>query len=295
MNLVLNINKSSNITSRDAVTAVKKLFKVRKAGHAGTLDPIATGILLICLNEATKITGYLSDLDKEYIVTAKLGESTDTYDSEGVVIRKTDANRVALNDIEAILQRFTGSISQTPPMFSAIKMNGRPLYELARKGIEVERKPRVVTVHSIEILEFKTPYLKMRVSCSKGTYIRSLCNDIGNALAVGAYVSELVRTRIGDFTLENAAAIDELPHKTAALYTIDAALKHLPEIVLGSHDYIRAINGNPVSIVGEEKRRAGEIESLRSAFVRLKNPEGNIFGIGKVASGSIKIERLFKI
>jgi tRNA pseudouridine55 synthase len=180
-------------------------------------------------------------------------------------------------------------------MFSAIKMKGRPLYELARKGIEVEREPRVVTVHSMEILEFNIPYLKLRVSCSKGTYIRSLCNDIGNALAVGAHVSELVRTRIGDFNLENAAAVDELPHKTAAMHSIDAALRHLPEIILSGNEYIRATNGNPVSIVDAEKLLAGELKNLRSAFVRLKNPEGNIFGIGKVASDSIKIERLFKL
>ena len=296
MDLVVQFNKSGNSTSHDAVTAVKKLFKVRKAGHAGTLDPLATGVLLVCLNEATKITGYLSALDKEYIVTAKLGESTDTYDTEGTITRESAAAlAVTRNEVERTLPGFTGEIEQTPPMFSAIKMNGKPLYELARKGIEVDRKPRVVMVRSIEIMEFKMPYLRLRVSCSKGTYIRSLCNDIGDALGVGAHVTELARTRIGDFTLENAAAIDELPQKTEALHTIDAALKHLHEIRLNSDEYLRARNGSPIPIVEAEKRRAGEVEGPRSAFVRLKNPEGNIFGIGKVASGSIKIERLFKI
>jgi len=296
MDLVVQFNKSGNSSSHDAVTAVKKLFKVRKAGHAGTLDPLATGVLLVCLNEATKITGYLSDLDKEYIVTAKLGESTDTYDTEGAITRRfAAALAVTQNEVETTLSRFTGEIEQTPPMFSAIKMHGKPLYELARKGIEVDRKPRIVIVRSIEIMEFKMPYLRLRVSCSKGTYIRSLCNDIGDALGVGAHVTELARTRIGDFTLENAASIDELPQKTEALHTMDAALKHLHEIRLNSDEYRRARNGNPVPIVGAENRRAGEVESLRSAFVRLKNPEGNIFGVGKVAGTSIKIERLFKM
>ncbi len=296
MDLVVQFNKGRDSTSHDAVTAVKKLFKVRKAGHAGTLDPLATGVLLVCLNEATKITGYLSDLDKEYIVTAKLGESTDTYDTEGTITgRSASALAVTRNDVEAALPGFTGEIEQTPPMFSAIKMNGKPLYELARKGVVVDRKPRVVMVRSIEIMEYKTPYLRLRVSCSKGTYIRSLCNDIGDALGVGAHVTELARTRIGDFTLENAAAIDELPQKTEALHTIDAALKHLQEIRLNSDEYLGARNGNPIPIVEAEKRRAPEMESPRSVFARLKNPEGNIFGIGKVTATSIKIERLFNL
>jgi len=296
MDLVVQFNKSSNSTSHDAVTAVKKLFKVRKAGHAGTLDPLATGVLLICLNEATKITGYLSDLDKEYMVTAKLGESTDTYDTEGTITRRAEAARtVTRNEVEITLSRFTGEIEQTPPMFSAIKMNGKPLYELARQGIEVDRKSRVVIVRSIEIMEFKMPYLRLRVSCTKGTYIRSLCNDIGDALGVGAHVTELARTRIGDFSLENAAAIDELPQKTEALHTIDGALKHMEEIFLNSDGYRLARNGNPVPIVDAENRRAGEMKGSRSAFVRLKNPEGRIFGIGKVGGTAIKIERLFNI
>ncbi len=292
MDIVVQFNKSYNSTSHDAVTAVKKLFKVRKAGHAGTLDPLATGVLLVCLNEATKITGYLSDLDKEYIVTAKLGESTDTYDTEGTITHQSAAPlSVTRNEVETTLAGFTGEIEQTPPMFSAIKMNGRPLYELARKGIEVERKPRVVLVRSIEIMEFKMPYLRLRVSCSKGTYIRSLCNDIGDALGVGAHVTELSRTRIGDFTLEDAATISELPQKAEALHTIDAALKHLPEIRLNSDEYIRARNGGPVGLRPEHGRKGHQTPS----FVRLKNPEGNIFGIGKVAANSIKIERLFKL
>jgi tRNA pseudouridine55 synthase len=287
MNLVVQFNKNVGISSHDAVTAVKKLFKVRKAGHAGTLDPLASGILLVCLNEATKIAGYLSDLAKEYIVTAKLGESTDTYDSEGIITRQSLPLVVAQTDVEKALPEFTGEIVQTPPMFSAIKINGRPLYELARKGIEVERKPRLVTVRSIDILEFKLPYVRLRISCSKGTYIRSLCNDIGEYLGVGAHVTGLVRTRIGDFNLESAAAIDELPGKTAALHTIDASLKHLGEIFLAGPEYLRAQYGNPVAV--------GSGAHARGNFVRLKNPEGNIFGIGKVTADSIKIERLFKI
>ncbi len=290
MNIVLQLHKPINCTSHDAVSAVKKRFKVRKAGHAGTLDPLATGVLIVCLNEATKITGFMSDLDKEYIVTAKLGEATDTYDSEGTVTRQTTALAVSRRDIEAVLPRFTGDIRQTPPMFSAIKMNGSPLYELARKGIEVERKPRPVTIHSIEILEFDLPYFRLRVSCSKGTYIRSLCHDIGIALGAGAHVTQLVRTRIGNFTLQNSATIDELPGKPEALHTIDAALNHLSEIKMNDCEYIRARHGNPVLFERKQER-----QESASSFIRLKNPEGNIFGIGKVTADSIKIVRLFNL
>ncbi len=303
MNIVINLNKDPGITSHDAVTAVKKLLKVRKAGHAGTLDPIATGILLICLNEATKISSLLSDIDKEYIMTAKLGESTDTYDTEGKVIKKFEISNLKfqIEQIKEIIQRFTGEIEQIPPMYSAIKVSGEPLYKLARKGIEIERKPRKVIINSIEILSFESPFLKLRVSCSKGAYMRSLCNDIGNALGVGAHMVELVRTRIGQFSLENSAKINELHHKTTSLYSIDAALKHLPEIKLEGDNLKRAKNGNPVKI--EQKSgsaeakdfQTSELPDLRTCFIRLKDPEGRLFGIGKVSKGSIKIERLLKL
>lgn len=287
MNVIINLNKDYGITSHDAVTAVKKLFKVKKAGHAGTLDPTATGVLLICLNEATKITGYLSGLDKEYVMTAKLGESTDTYDSEGKIIERFETGNLRLNDIERVIQKFVGEIEQIPPMHSAIKVSGRPLYKLARKGIEVQRSPRIVKINSIEILKFGPPFLTLKISCSKGTYIRSLCNDMGNALGVGAHVVELIRTKIGDFTIENSARINELPHKTESFSSIDFALKHLPEIRLEGEDLKRAKHGNPVKL--------GSQVILPLISVRLKDPDGRLFGIGKVLRDSIKIERLFKI
>jgi tRNA pseudouridine55 synthase len=293
MNIIINLDKDYGITSHDAVTSVKKLLKVRKAGHAGTLDPIATGVLLICLNEATKISSLLSDIDKEYIMTAKLGESTDTYDAAGKVIKRFKILdlRFQIEDIEKITQRFIGEIEQVPPMYSAIKVSGEPLYKLARKGIEVERKPRKVVINSIEILKFTPPFLELRVSCSKGTYMRSLCNDIGNALGVGAHITGLIRTRIGEFTIENSAKISELPHKTGALYPVDSALRHLPEIILEGDNLKKAKNGNPITYTPDSPIHPFTI----SPFIRLKDPEGRLFGIGKVSKGSIKIERLLKL
>lgn len=294
MNIVVNLYKVSGITSHDAVTAVKKLFKVRKAGHTGTLDPIATGVMLICLNEATKITGLLSELDKEYIMTAKLGESTDTFDSEGKVTKRLDigdlSSKIERRDIESVIQNFIGEIEQMPPMYSAIKFSGQPLYKLARRGIEVERKPRIVTIKEIEIKEYAPPFLKLRVACSKGTYIRSLCNDIGNALGVGAYITGLIRTRIGDFSIRDSANIEELPHKISALYPIDEALRHMPEIILAGNDIKRAKNGNPIIPPYPPIVKDG-----KNGFIRLKDSEGRLFGIGKISKDVIKIERLLNL
>ncbi len=290
MNIVISLNKDYGITSHDAVTAVKKLFKVRKAGHAGTLDPIATGVLLICTNEATKIAPFLSGLDKEYIVTMKLGESTDTYDSEGRVTKQFEISdlRFRIEDIERIIQRFIGEIEQIPPMYSAIKVSGKPLYKLARAGVEVERKPRKVTINAIEISAFESPFLTLKVSCSKGTYMRSLCNDIGETLGVGAHMTGLIRTRIGSFTIGNSARISELPGKTSAMFSMDDALSHLPEIILAGEELKRVKNGNPIPL-------SLELSWSLEKIIRLKDPDGRLLGIGKVVEDLIKIERLIKI
>ncbi|TAN41697.1 MAG: tRNA pseudouridine(55) synthase TruB [Nitrospirae bacterium] len=298
MNIVVVLNKPAGITSHDAVQAVKKAFKVRKAGHAGTLDPIATGVLLVCLNEATKITGYLSDMDKGYLMTIKLGENTDTYDSEGAVISTVKDYSVTKEKIERVLGNFMGEIDQIPPMYSAIKLSGKPLYELARKGIEVERKPRRIRIDRLELVSYNDPFVTLSVECSKGTYVRSLCNDIGAALATGAHVTGLVRTRIGRFRVEDSALINELPQKTDCIYTIDNALAGFTEALLDGDNFRRAKNGNPIKIINllNDYRRA-LIDLItpegRDIYVRLKDLKGNLFGIGKVVKDSIKIERLF--
>ncbi len=287
MNIVVNLNKDKGITSQAAVTAVKRVFKIRKAGHTGTLDPIATGVMLVCLNEATKIASLVESLEKEYVATAKLGESTDTFDSEGKIIRTAADIRTTADDIEKILPRFSGEIEQVPPMYSALKVAGQPLYKLARKGLEVERKPRKVTVKTIEILDFSGPFFKIRIVCSKGTYIRSICNDIGDMLGVGAHVTQLMRTRVGNFRIEEAANIGELPQKASALHSVDAVLGHLPEMSVTGDDLKKARNGNPLPLF-----LLPDFHLLAGSAIRLKDGDGRIFGIGKVAKDFIKIERL---
>lgn len=286
MNTVINLNKPKGISSQEAVNKVKKILKVKKAGHAGTLDPIATGVLLICLNEATKITPFLSNLDKEYIVTMKLGEKTDTYDSEGTIIEKSEVIDINKIDIEKAIKRFVGEIEQIPPMYSALKYKGQPLYKLARKNIEVERRPRKVLIKSIDLLGYKSPFLTFRVFCSKGTYIRSLCSDMGETLGFGAHMTDLTRTKIGRFFIEDSVTFEELEKREAHI-SIDDALNFLPEIVLSIEQTKRAMHGNPIEIP--------DIKINENTLVRLKNPENNIIGIGKIFRHSIKIERLFNM
>ncbi len=293
MNIIINLNKDKDITSQEAVTKAKRLFKVRKAGHAGTLDPLATGVLLVCLNEATKITGYLSDLDKEYLAVMKLGEATDTFDSEGRIVRQVKDFDISLSEIKRVVQMFIGDIEQTPPIYSAIKLDGKPLYELARKGIEVKIKPRKVSIYSIEFLDYEPPLITIRISCSKGTYIRSLCNDIGNALGVGAHLTELQRIRIGHFTVENSAKLEELPAKNESLYNIDDALRHMPYVKFAEKVLFKVKNGNSVKEELCDLKNIDAKSIAKYKFVRLKDNEGRIFGIGKISNGLIRPERLF--
>ncbi len=287
MNIVVNLNKDKGITSQDAVIKVRKAFKVKKAGHTGTLDPLATGVMLVCLNEATKIASLVESLKKEYITTARLGESTDTLDSEGRIVRKVADFRITVDDIKRVLPRFAGEIQQVPPMYSAIKVSGEPLYKLARKGIEVERKTRKVTVHEIELLGFENPFFTLRIVCSKGTYIRSICSDIGDVLGAGAHMTELTRTRVGNFRIEDAALIGELPQKASALHSVDAVLQHLPELMISDEELRKARNGNPLQL-----SFLPGFNVAAGSLIRLKDDNGRIFGIGKVTNDSIKIERL---
>jgi tRNA pseudouridine55 synthase len=304
MNFVINLNKPKDISSQQAVIKVKKIFAVRKAGHAGTLDPIATGVLLVCLNEATKITGFLSDLDKEYSVRLKLGERTDTYDITGRILEKRDCSSLKEVDIHKVIKNFIGQIKHTPPMYSAIKIGGNPLYKLARRGIEMKIPERTVIIHRIDLMGFNLPHLDLKVSCSKGTYIRTLCDDVGKALGVGGHMVLLERTRIGSFRIEDSISIEELKNKFEgssarrimtplsakdACHSIDSALSHLNEIVLDEDSYRKARNGMPITLSSLFQRG---VWGDSGRFVRLKNPENKLFGIGRLENNRIKIERL---
>ncbi|MBE7415736.1 MAG: tRNA pseudouridine(55) synthase TruB [Deltaproteobacteria bacterium] len=204
-NGVLVIDKPQGWTSHDVVQHVKRKLKARKAGHLGTLDPIATGVLVLVLDSATKYASSLGAGVKEYLAECRLGEETDTYDSEGSVVRAPGTGDLTADDVRKALEGFRGRISQVPPMYSAVKSKGTPLYKLARKGVTVEREPREVTVHELEITALDLPVLEFRTVCSAGTYVRSICHDLGERLGCGGHLQALRRTRSGAFHIDEAA------------------------------------------------------------------------------------------
>lgn len=287
MHVIINLNKPPGITSRQAVTKVQRLLGAKKAGHAGTLDPQATGVLLVCLNEATKVTRFLMDMEKQYKAKIKLGERTDTYDAEGKVIERKDISFLSEADLFDAVQSFKGLIKQKPPMYSAVKIDGKTLYKFARKGIEIDRSDRSVHIYDIEITSIDMPFFDVTISCSKGTYIRSLCDDIGTKLGTGAHMARLERTAVGEFHINNSFSFEDIAAKEEMFYSIDQALLKLPEIMLDDVDFQKAKNG--VKIILESSNLSdGE-------FVKMKDPEGNLFAIGSADSGIISIERALNL
>lgn len=249
---VLLLDKPGGMTSNDALQKARRLFSAAKGGHTGTLDPLATGLLPLCFGEATKFSADLLDADKTYEATLRLGVTTDSGDSEGQVTATATVD-VAESDILRVLPQFTGDILQVPPMHSALKRDGRPLYELARQGIEVERQPRPVTIHRIDLLAFAGDEVRLSVSCSKGTYIRVLAADIGAVLGCGAHLIALRRTRVGDLTLATAATLAELDaipegEREQRLQAVDALLQSLPRVDLDAAAENRFSHGNPVDL-----------------------------------------------
>ena len=249
---VLLLDKPIGLTSNDALQKARRLFSAAKGGHTGTLDPLATGLLPLCFGEATKFSADLLDADKTYEAELKLGVTTDSGDAEGQIIA-TVAVDVEKDAIFKVLPQFVGDIAQVPPMHSALKRNGRPLYELARKGIEVEREARAVTIHAIDFLAFAGDRVTLRVSCSKGTYIRVLAADIGAALGCGAHLVGLRRTVVGDLDLARSVTLAELESMDEAgragrLQPVDALLHSLPLLNLDGAAAERFRHGNPVDL-----------------------------------------------
>lgn len=219
MNGILNIYKPTGITSFDVVRKVRKISKVKKVGHAGTLDPEASGVLPVCIGKATKAIDYIMGDFKIYDAELKLGVITDTYDKEGEILA-TNEVIVTEEEIRKAINSFAGEIQQVPPMYSALKVNGKKLYELARAGIEIERQARSIVIYSIDIMDIKIPYVKFRVKCSKGTYIRSLCYDIGEVLKCGGMMWNLQRSAAGQFEIENSINIEDLNEDNIAQYIL---------------------------------------------------------------------------
>ena len=234
---VFLLNKPLGLSSNCALQKVRRLFNAQKAGHTGALDPLATGLLPICLGEATKFSHYLLDSTKRYQTTVQLGQTTTTGDVEGEILLQREVPALTAERIEAVLQQFRGDIQQVPPMYSALKRDGRPLYELARQGIEIERQARPVSIYQLTLLDFTQDRLVLEVTCSKGTYIRVLGEDIGEALGCGGHLIHLHRTQTGHFELIPSYTLEYLetltsPERDALLLSVYAPVEHLPRVQL---------------------------------------------------------------
>jgi len=255
LNGVLLLDKPVGFSSNDALIKAKGLLNAQKAGHTGTLDPFATGVLPLCFGEATKFAQDLLDADKTYETLIHLGVSTTTGDTEGELLERKEVN-VSREQIDAALAQFRGPIKQVPPMHSALKRDGKPLYEYARAGITLERAARDVTIHALEFLDYQAPFLRLRVACSKGTYIRVLGEDIGAALGCGAHLQELRRIQVGHLTLAGCVTLEQLTAteesaRAALLAPVDSLLSSFPEVLLSESLAIRFLQGQRLTLAKE--------------------------------------------
>lgn len=285
---VLNINKPLGISSFEVVRKVKKLAREKKVGHGGTLDPEASGVLPVCIGRATKAIDFIMEGEKEYIAKVKLGVVTDTYDREGKVLRESNVSFTEEEIANAIF-KFEGTINQVPPMYSALKQNGKKLYELAREGKEVYREPRRVTIYSIEILSISSPIIEIKVRCSKGTYIRSLCYDIGEELGCGAMMWDLKRTATGPFSIENSVDLKELTEENINNYIIslDEVFSKFPKLVVNEKFERLILNGVTIN----DRTLLNKIEKFCKYAVY--NNSDKLIGIGLESDAGFKLIKLF--
>jgi tRNA pseudouridine55 synthase len=271
---VLLLDKPAGLSSNDALVKAKRLLNAEKAGHTGTLDPFATGLLPLCFGEATKFAQDLLDADKTYEATVHLGITTSTGDTEGEVIATCRVEAIP-EQIDAVLARFRGPISQVPPMHSALKRDGKPLYEYARAGITLEREARQVTIHALTLLSWEAPFLRLSVTCSKGTYIRVLGEDIGAALGCGAHLSALRRTGAGSLSIAQASTLEQLAdlpeaERAAGLAPVDALLSSFPLLALDDELARRFLHGQRLALAGMDGLpRPGRVRVYRQADARL--------------------------
>jgi len=277
---ILNVDKPKGLTSHDVVDLVRRAARQKKVGHAGTLDPIATGVLPLCLGNATKLSEYLTAEEKEYRLVCRLGIVTDTQDITGEVQEEHDASGVTQAHVEKVLEDFRGTIQQIPPMVSAKRHKGKRLYDLARQGIEVEREPVEVRVNELELLSFSNPDIQLRAVCSKGTYVRTLCHDIGRSLGCGGAMAELVRTRCGTLEVEDSidpALLKDPDSVKGRLLSPDTALGKFPAITIDDREIRAWMTGRGV--------RGGSILSKSCDFekdsvLRIKSRDGKLVGLG---------------
>lgn len=290
MNGIIIINKESDWTSHDVVARLRRLLHEKRIGHAGTLDPMATGILPVCVGKTTRLVEYISNDNKTYVAEICIGIETDSYDREGNILFENDCLKLDRQQIEDALFSKLGNIRQVPPMVSAIKINGQPLYKLAREGKSVERAPRDITINSIEILDFipgKNPYITCRINCSKGTYIRSIAHDIGQILGCGAHLSKLQRTEVGSFTLENAYTLQQIEEMLTEedyrfLLPPETAAANLPRVTVQDNQLRYVLHGNDC-----------KVEAADTDICAVYDNNG-LIGIGKVKDSILIMNKVLR-
>lgn len=291
---VLIVHKEGGWTSHDVVAKVRGLLGGAKVGHAGTLDPAATGVLPLLIGKATRIAEYLVGWDKEYHAVLRLGETTDTQDATGTVLERVDTTGVSETALQDVVARFRGAQKQLPPMYSAVKVAGRALYKSARAGQTVERSERDIVIHALDVLAVNGRDITLRVVCSKGTYIRTLCADMGQALGVGGHLLSLERRRVGALTIEQASTVGQIAAQVAIgsvsqqIVSMDSVLDALPSVTLSAAQASRVLHGSPVEVDAD---RAGAAASP----VRLKDERGRLLAIGRYdsqRSQQIKVDKV---
>jgi tRNA pseudouridine55 synthase len=292
MNGVLNINKPSGMTSHDVVQHARRILREKRIGHTGTLDPLATGVLVLCIGRATRIAYYLETAEKEYRAVMRLGITTDTLDSEGRILETKSYIAPDRESLVNAMRRFLGTTMQRPPAFSAVKIAGVPSYKLARQGKAEPNKPRPASIQSIELTGYDDPFVSFTVQCSKGVYIRSLCADIGDALGMGAHVTSLQRTRSGRFSLDACVTLEELATMAAAgaldaaVTTIDEALAGFPVVSLADADAERVCHGNKVPC-------PESVANGNGGMVRLHDRSGRILALARADENFLRPELVF--
>lgn len=276
MDGIINVYKEKGFTSHDVVAKLRGILRQKRIGHTGTLDPDAEGVLPVCLGKATKVCEYLTDQTKTYQAVVRLGITSDTQDLSGKVLNERPVD-VTESEVREKALEFEGEQMQTPPMYSALKVNGKKLYELAREGKEVERKPRKVHFHEIQVSEMELPRFMMKVTCSKGTYIRTLCHDLGEKLGCGGCMESLVRTRVGDFYLENSLTLSKIQELVQehqieeAVMPVEEVFSNFPKICCSASLDKRLYNGNPFSLK--------ELKGADEGIFRLCDSRGTFVGI----------------
>jgi len=299
LNGVLVVDKAAGVTSNDVVQRAKRLFYANKAGHTGALDPLATGVLPLCFGESTKFSQYLLDADKGYVSTFCFGMTTATADADGEVTSQEDASKLTQAALERAIDAYRGDIEQVPPMYSALKRDGKPLYQLAREGIEVERDARPVTIYNFEILAFRPGVLAeadLRIDCSKGTYVRSLAEDIGRDLGVGAHVAKLRRVQAGPFLESQVVNLDDLESERGEqraevldhyLLPVDSPVEEMPKLLLDEHSSFYFIRGQ--AVISNQVYRLGD----EGDKVRVFDQDDGFLGVGEITDdGRVTPSRL---